>query len=59
MKKGSGIARSRPDVLIKKSVLENSAKFTGKHLYQKPFFNEVAGLSLQLIEKKAGTYVFL
>ena len=46
MKKGSGIARSRPEVFIKKSVLENSAKFTGKHLYQRLFFNEVAGLSL-------------
>ena len=59
MKKGSGIARSRPEVFIKKSVLENSGKFAGKHLYQRPFFNEVAGLSLQPIEKKTATHVFL
>ena len=30
---------------IKKGVLENFTKFTGKHLYQTLFFNKVAGLS--------------
>ena len=34
----SAAARSsRPEVLSKKSVPENFAKFTGKHLYQWPF----------------------
>ena len=35
---------SRPDVLCKKGVLKNFAKFTGKHLCQSLFFNKVAGL---------------
>ena len=29
---------------MKKGVLENFAKFTGKHLYQSLFFNKVSGL---------------
>ena len=29
---------SRPVVFCKKSVLKNLAKFTGKHLWQSPFF---------------------
>ena len=32
---------------IKKGVLRNFAKFTGKHLCQSLFFNKVAELSLQ------------
>ena len=35
---------SRPEVLCKKGVLINFAKFTGKHLCQSLFFNKVAGL---------------
>ena len=34
---------SRPDVLCKKGVLRNFAKFTGKHLCQSLYFNKVAG----------------
>ena len=34
---------SRPEVFYKKGVLRNFAKFTGKHLCQSIFFNEVAG----------------
>ena len=30
---------------IKKAVLKNFAKFTGKHLFRNLFFNKVAGLS--------------
>ena len=30
----------------KKAVLKNFAKFTGKHLCQRPFFNKVAGTAL-------------
>ena len=33
---------------VKKSVLRNFAKFTGKHLFQGLFFNKVVGLSPQL-----------
>ena len=35
---------SRLDVIYKKGLLKNFAKFTGKHLCQSPFFNRVAGL---------------
>ena len=49
----SFISRSRsiqPEVFCEKGVLQNFAKFTGKHLRQSLFFNKVAGLrpSLQL-----------
>ena len=37
---------------IEKGVLENFAKFTGKHLYQSLFLNEVAGLVLANLLKK-------
>ena len=35
---------SRTEVLCKKGVLRNFAKFTGKHLCKSLFFNRVAGL---------------
>ena len=35
---------SRPEELCKKGVLENFAKFTGKHLCQSLFSNKVTGL---------------
>ena len=35
---------SRPEVFSKKGVLKHFAKFTGKHLWQRIFFNKVAGL---------------
>ena len=35
---------SRSKVFCKKNVLQNFAKFTGKHLCQSFFFNKVAGL---------------
>ena len=40
---------SLPDVFCKKSVLRNFAKFTGKHLCQNLFFNEVACLGVSSI----------
>ena len=43
----------------KKGVLKNLAKFSGKHLFQSPFFNRVVGWGLQLIKKDSGTGVFL
>ena len=35
---------SRPDVFCKKVVLRKFTKFTGKHLHQSLYFNNVAGL---------------
>ena len=44
---------SRLEVFCKKGVVENFAKFTGKHLRQSLFFNKVAGLSpTTLLEKR-------
>ena len=39
-----GFRSSHPEVFCKKGVLSNFAKFTGKHLCQSLFLNEVAGL---------------
>ena len=45
---------------VKKGVLTNFAKSTGKYLFQSLFFNKVAGLGLQLYWKRdPGTGVFL
>ena len=41
---------------VKKGVLRNFAKFTGKHLCQSLFFNKVAGL--QLYRKETLAQVF-
>ena len=38
----------RPEVVCKKGVLRNFAKFIGKHLCQSLFFNEVAGPTILL-----------
>ena len=43
---------SRLEVFCKKSVLKNFAKFSGKHLSQILFFNEVAGLKPAILLKK-------
>ena len=44
---------------VRKNVLQNFAKFTGKYLCQSLFFNKVVGLSLQLYWKRdSGTDVF-
>ena len=46
--------------LVKKGVLKNFTKFPGKHLFQSHFFIEVAGLSMQLYQKRDScTGVFL
>ena len=41
---------------MKKSVLRNFAKFTGKHLCQSLFFNKIAGLRPATLREKE-TYV--
>ena len=44
---------------LRKGVLRNFAKFTGKHLFRRLFFNKVAVLRLQLfIKKETLTQVF-
>ena len=43
---------SRPEVFYKKGVLKNFTKFTGKHLRQSLFFNNVAGLTPATLLKK-------
>ena len=43
---------------MKKDVLRNFAKFTGKHLCQSFFFNKVAGLHCNFIKKEALAQVF-
>ena len=43
---------SRPKVFCKKGVLRNFTKFTGKHLCQSLFFNNVAGLRPATLLKK-------
>ena len=52
---------SRPEVFCKKGVLRNFAKFTGKHLCQRLFLNNVAGLrpnACNFIEKETLPLVF-
>ena len=50
---------SHPEVLRKKDVLKNFAKFTGKHLYQSLFFNKVASLqACDFIKKETLAQVF-
>ena len=43
---------------VKKCVLRNFAKFTGKHLYQSVFLNKVAGVSPATLLKKTLAQVF-
>ena len=43
---------------VKKGVLRNFAKFTGKHLCQSLFFNEVAGGACNFIKKEILAPVF-
>ena len=43
---------------MKKGVLRNLAKFTGKHLCQRFFFNKVAGQACNFIKKESLAQVF-
>ena len=53
------IRNSHQRCSVRKGVLRNLAKFTGKHLYQNLFF-KVAASDLQLYSKRdSGTSVFL
>ena len=49
---------SRPERSYKIGVLTNFAKFIGKHLCQNFFFNKVAGLVCNFINKETLTQVF-
>ena len=42
-----------PEVVYKKSVLRNFAKFTGKHLCQSLFFNKVEGSACNAVKKES------
>ena len=42
-----------PRCSVKKVVVRNLAKFTGKHLYERLFFNDVAGLIPAILLKKS------
>ena len=49
------LGRSSHQMFYVKRVLKNFAKFTGKHLPQNLFFNEVAGLRpATLLKKRLG-----
>ena len=43
---------------VRKDILRNFAKFTGKHPCQRLFFNEVAGLRAATLLKEALAQVF-
>ena len=43
---------------VKKGVLTNFAKFTGKHLCQSLFFNNVAGLACNIIKNETLVQMF-
>ena len=45
-------------MFCEKVVLRNFAKFTGKRLYQRVFFNKVAGLVVNFIKKESLAQVF-
>ena len=49
---------SRLRCSVKKGVLINFVKFTGKHLCQRLFFKKVAGLGLNFIKKETLAQVF-
>ena len=52
--------RSRPEVLYKKGVLTDFAKFTGKHLCHSLFFNKVTALKpVTLLKKRISHRCFL
>ena len=50
---------SHPEVFYKKGILKNFVKFTGKHLCQNLFFNNVVGLKLQVAKRDSRTGGFL
>ena len=52
------IQKQPPDVFCKKGVLRNFAKFTGKHLYQRVFFNKKLLKTCNFIKKDSVAQVF-
>ena len=52
------IQKQSPGLLHEKSVLKIFSKFTGKHLCQRLFFNEVAVVRVATLLKKSLTQVF-
>ena len=58
MHRCSWLRSSRWEVFCKKGVIRNFTKFIGKHLCQSLFFNKVAGLACNYIEKETLAQVF-
>ena len=54
-----GDRRSRPEVFCETGVLENFAKFTGKHLCRGSFFNKVASDMQYHYKRDSDADVFL
>ena len=50
---------SFPEVFCKKGVLENFAKFTGRHLWQSLFLNKVMREAIKEYKRDSGTGVSL
>ena len=50
---------SCPEVFRKKGIRKSFAKFTGKHMWQRLFFNKVAGLRLKQKTKQNHEAEFL
>ena len=50
------LQKQPPEVLCKKTVYRNFAKFTGKHLCQRLSFNKVAGLRPATLLRKSVWY---
>ena len=46
-------------MFCRKGVPRNSAKFTGKHLFQNPLFNKVAGLRLKKRDSATGVFLWI
>ena len=54
------VQKQPPEVSIKRGVIKNFTKFTGKHQCQSLFFNKVAGLRpATLLKTGSDTFVFL
>ena len=49
---------SRPECSVRKGVLRNFAKLTGKHLCQSLIFNKVTGKACNFIKKESLAQVF-
>ena len=54
----NSLQKQPPEVLLKKGVLKNFRKCTGKHLQRSLFFKKVTGLRLAILSKKRFQHSF-